>query len=47
MNTKLDISKFTPCTPGKDWYAEQIDFEIAWNTCERGDWMLLMLLMLL
>ena len=40
MTTALSlISKFEPCTDGRAWVARKTP-EQAWQTCERGDWML-------
>jgi hypothetical protein len=37
---KFDISKFSPCKEGVDYYKKYTSFEEAWNACKRGDWML-------
>ena len=38
----MNIERFTPCRDGLEYYNSQPDFEIAWNNCHRGDWMLWM-----
>lgn len=37
---KFNISKFTPCSGGREFYESCSSFEEAWNSCHRGDWML-------
>ena len=38
MNTLLE--KLTACGPAMEWANAQVDYSIAWENCERGDWML-------
>jgi hypothetical protein len=40
MNTKFDISQFSPCSEGKGYYDSKATAEDAWRDCERGEWML-------
>ena len=37
---KFNISQFSPCEDGKEFYLKFDTFEDAWNNCQRGDWML-------
>lgn len=37
---KFNISQFSPCKDGKEFYLKFDTFEDAWNNCHRGDWML-------
>jgi len=37
---KFNISQFSPCKDGKEFYLKFDTFEDAWNNCQRGDWML-------
>ena len=39
MNT-LKINQFSPCSDGLMFYNNFLDFESAWDNCQRGDWML-------
>jgi hypothetical protein len=40
MNTKNDITRFSPCDEGMEYYESKASFEEAWNDCEHSDWML-------
>lgn len=37
---KYDISKFNPCSEAMEFYNSCKTTEQAWETCQRGDWML-------
>jgi hypothetical protein len=40
MNTKIDITRFSPCDEGREYYESKASFKEAWNDCEHGDWLL-------
>lgn len=41
MNKDIEnMKRLWPCNSGLRWFETQPDFETAWETCERGDWML-------
>jgi hypothetical protein len=40
MTTKFDITRFSPCDEGMEYYESKASFEEAWNDCGRGDWMI-------
>jgi hypothetical protein len=37
---KFNITRFSPCYEGREYYESKASFEKAWNDCKRGDWML-------
>jgi hypothetical protein len=36
----FDIKKLQPCDGGLSYFSGKPNFEAAWNSCERGTWML-------
>jgi len=34
------LAALTPCSPAVEWAREQPSEATAWQTCQRGDWML-------
>ena len=39
MKLSIQLKKLDACTEGYEW-AKDKTIEVAWSTCERGDWML-------
>ena len=37
---KYNIEQYHPCREALEWYNKQPNFQTAWETCYRGDWML-------
>jgi hypothetical protein len=37
---KFNITQFSPCKEGMEYYKRKASFEKAWNDCKRGDWMI-------
>ena len=37
---RIDLTKMRACGDAAEWVAAQPDDRTAWETCERGDWML-------
>ena len=40
MKTNIDLKKLAPCESGYKFAASKNSLIEAWNTCERGDWLL-------
>jgi hypothetical protein len=43
----IDIEQWDPCHPGLKYYLSFNSFEEFWENCDRGDWMMIMLMMLI
>ena len=39
MKTIEELEQLHPCSEGLDWAKRQSSLYVAWETCQRGDWM--------